>query len=134
MSRPSQRQIRRRRRTALVVFAGVLGLGAYLVLAATVFAPVDRHGARLAHIEVHSEAVGRDLGLNVIVPPDPGPKGERSLLVFLHGRGGNEGTFNDAVFRGLPSLQGRAARSSPSRPAASTATGTTAPTATGKSG
>jgi S-formylglutathione hydrolase FrmB len=85
----------------------VLGLGAYLVLAATVFAPVDRHGARLARIEVHSKAVGRELGLNVIVPPNPGPKGERSLLVFLHGRGGNEGTFNDAVFRGLPSLRGR---------------------------
>lgn len=107
MSRPSQRQIRRRRRTALGIVAVVVALGAYLILAATVFAPVDRHGAQLVHIEVHSKAVGRDLGVNVIVPPDPGPKGERSLLVFLHGRGGNEGTFNDAVFRGLPSLKGR---------------------------
>jgi S-formylglutathione hydrolase FrmB len=80
---------------------------AYLVLAATVFAPVDRHGASLTHIEVHSRAVGRELGVNVIVPPNAGPKGERSLLVFLHGRGGYEGTFNDAVFRGLPSLHGR---------------------------
>ncbi|HEX4668719.1 MAG TPA: alpha/beta hydrolase-fold protein [Solirubrobacterales bacterium] len=79
----------------------------YLVLAATVFAPVDRHGARLVHIEVHSKAVGRDLGVNVLVPPRAGPRGERSLLVFLHGRGGSEVTFNDAVFRGLPSLHGR---------------------------
>jgi hypothetical protein len=107
---------------------------AYLALAATVFAPVDKHGARLVHIEVHSKAVGRELGVNVIVPPNIGPEGERSLLVFLHGRGGYEGTFNDAVFRGLPSLHGRRGRWSPSRPAASTATGTTAPTATGKSG
>jgi S-formylglutathione hydrolase FrmB len=85
----------------------VLAAVAYLGLAATVFAPVDRHGSRFIHIELHSEAVGRDLGVNVIVPPKVGPKGERSLLVFLHGRGGDEGTFNDAVFRGLPSLRGR---------------------------
>jgi S-formylglutathione hydrolase FrmB len=89
------------------IFAAVLALVAYFVLAATVFAPVDRHGAGLVHIDVHSKAVGRDLGVNVIVPPNVGPKGERSLLVFLHGRGGYEGTFNDAVFRGLPSLHGR---------------------------
>jgi len=107
--KPPPRQIRRRRRVALTILAAVLALGAYLVLAATVFAPVDRHGARFAHIEVHSKAVGRDLGLNVIVPPDAGPEGERSLLVFLHGRGGDEGTFNDAVFRGLPGLRGRRA-------------------------
>lgn len=106
-ARPTQRQIRRRRRTALGVFA-VLVIGiAYLVLAATVFAPVDKHGARFAHIEIHSKAVGRDLGVNVIVPPNAGRQGKRSLLVFLHGRGGDEGTFNDAVFRGLPSLHGR---------------------------
>ncbi len=92
---------------ALGAFAAGLALVAYLVLAATVFAPVDRHGAGLVHIEVQSKAVGRDLGVNVIVPPNSGPKGERSLLVFLHGRGGDEGTFNDAVFRGLPSLHGR---------------------------
>ncbi len=104
--RPTRRQIRRRRRTALGVFAVLLVGVAYLVLAATVFAPVDKHGASLTHIEVHSKAVGRDLGVNVIVPPNAGPKGKRSLLVFLHGRGGYEGTFNDAVFRGLPSLHG----------------------------
>lgn len=88
-------------------FACALALAAYLALAATVFAPVDRHGARLTHLEMHSRAVGRDLGVNVIVPPNAGPPGRRSLLVFLHGRGGDEGTFNDAVFRGLPSLRGR---------------------------
>jgi S-formylglutathione hydrolase FrmB len=105
--RPTQGQIRRRRRTALAVVALVLAALAYPVLAATVFAPIDRHGAAIAHIEVHSKAVGRDLGINVIVPPNAGAKGKRSLLVFLHGRGGYEGTFNDAVFRGLPSLHGR---------------------------
>jgi S-formylglutathione hydrolase FrmB len=105
--RPTQRQIRRRRRTALALIALVGVAVTYLALAATVFAPVDRHGASLTHLEIHSKAVGRDLGVNVIVPPGAGPKGQRSLLVFLHGRGGYEGTFNDAVFRGLPSLHGR---------------------------
>jgi S-formylglutathione hydrolase FrmB len=92
---------------ALGAFAVLLVGIAYLVLAATVFAPVDRHGSQLTHIEVHSKAVGRELGVNVIVPANAGPKGKRALLVFLHGRGGNEGTFNDAVFRGLPSLGAR---------------------------
>ena len=80
---------------------------AYFALAATVLAPVDRHGASLVHLTVHSEAVGEKLGVNVIVPPQAGPRGERSLLVFLHGRGGSEETFNEAVFRGLPELRGR---------------------------
>jgi len=105
--RPTPRRIRRRRRVAVAVLAAVLVAAAYLVLAATVLAPVERHGARLAHLELQSNAVGRKLGVNVIVPPNAGPPGERSLLVFLHGRGGHEGTFNDAVFRGLPSLRGR---------------------------
>ena len=105
--RPTPRQIRRRRRIALSAIGVVLALVAYLALTATVFAPVDRHGSRFAQIELRSDAVGRKLGINVIVPPEVGPEGGRSLLVFLHGRGGDEGTFNDAVFRGLPSLRGR---------------------------
>jgi S-formylglutathione hydrolase FrmB len=98
--------VRRRRRVAVGLLGLALGLAAYLVLAATVFAPVDRHGARLIHLHVHSRAVGRELGVNVIVPPRVAPRGKRPLLVYLHGRGGYEGTFNDAVFRGLPSLHG----------------------------
>jgi S-formylglutathione hydrolase FrmB len=85
----------------------VLAAIVYLVLAATVFAPIDKHGAELTHLTIHSRAVGEDLGVNVIVPPRAGASGRRSLLVFLHGRGGYEGTFNDAVLSGLPSLHGR---------------------------
>jgi S-formylglutathione hydrolase FrmB len=106
-AKPTQRQIHRRRRIALGAIAALVALGAYLALATAVFAPVERHGAGLTEIELHSKAVGRDLGVNVIVPANAGPKGKRSLLVFLHGRGGDEGTFNDAVFRGLPTLNGR---------------------------
>jgi len=79
---------------------------AYLALAATVFAPVDEHGARVVHVKVHSQAVGRDLSISVILPARTKPRGERPLLVFLHGRGGSEETFigNEAVFEGLAKL------------------------------
>jgi len=75
----------------------------YLALAATVFAPVDEHGAKVEQLTLHSKAVGRDLGVAVMVPPKAPPRGERALLVFLHGRGGSDGSFtgNEAVFEGL---------------------------------
>ena len=110
LRRPSRRQIRRRRRAALAVLGLIAGAAAYLVLAATAFAPVDRHGARIVHITVHSRAVGEDLGVNVVLPADLRPRGRRTLLVFLHGRGGSDQTFtgNEAVFRGLAKLERKA--------------------------
>jgi len=80
----------------------------YLILAATVFSPADRHGAQLEHLQIQSQAVGEELGVNVIVPKRAGAAGKRSLLVFLHGRGGSESTFNDVVFGGLSGLRGQA--------------------------
>jgi S-formylglutathione hydrolase FrmB len=88
----------------------VLGAIVYLVLAATVFAPVDEHGARTVHLTIHSRAVGEDLGVNVVEPARLPEPGQRSLLVFLHGRGGSDATFteDEAVFRGLARLGARA--------------------------
>jgi predicted esterase len=109
--RPTRAQIRRRRGLAL----GALCLVAALVvygLATTVLGSSDGHGGgrrgyRLTHMEIDSKAVpGRELGVNVIVPPLAGPRGKRGLLIYLHGRGGYEGTFNKAVLRGLPRLHG----------------------------
>ena len=110
--RPTRAQVRRRRAIAAgVVGLVVLGI-AYLAFRETIFGPSNaelarRNGDQLVHLEIHSRAVGRDLGVNVIVPPRAGPRGKRALLVYLHGRGGYEGTFNDAVLRGLPLLHGR---------------------------
>jgi S-formylglutathione hydrolase FrmB len=100
-------EFRRRRRVAAVAF--LLGLAAvgYFVLNATVFAPVDKHGASFTHLEIESKAVGRELGVNVIVPRQAGPPGKRWLLVFLHGRGGNESSGNGSAFAHLPELHGR---------------------------
>jgi S-formylglutathione hydrolase FrmB len=94
----------------LLVLASIAALGAYLAPAATVFAPVDAHGARTTHLTVHSGAVGRDLGVEVVVPERVAARGERELLVFLHGRGGSESTFlgNEAVFSALAGLGARA--------------------------
>jgi S-formylglutathione hydrolase FrmB len=105
--KPTPRQIRRRRRTALGLLGVVVAAVAYLALLAP--GGEDSHEAphtHLVHLEIQSKAVGRRLGVNVIVPRLPGPPGKRPLLVYLHGRGGYEGTFNDAVLRGLPLLHG----------------------------
>ncbi|HEY1854089.1 MAG TPA: alpha/beta hydrolase-fold protein [Solirubrobacterales bacterium] len=111
---PTRAQIRRRRLTALGALALVVAVVVVLVTgggsgsSATPVGTVHRGGYRLVHIEVRSKAVpGRKLGVNVIVPPKPGARGKRPLLVYLHGRGGYEGTFNEAVLRGLPVLHGR---------------------------
>jgi S-formylglutathione hydrolase FrmB len=103
--RPSRRQVSRRRWTALTLALCTV-LAIYLALAATVFAPVKTRGARVVHMMVHSDAVGRRLGVNVVVAARPGPSGRRPLLVFLHGRGGSEDTFtgDEAVFEGLAAL------------------------------
>ena len=82
----------------------------YLILAATVFAPVDTHGTRVVHLTIHSRAVGDDLGVSVVVPGGPDPARKRPLLVFLHGRGGSDQTFSDdeAMFKALARLGVRA--------------------------
>jgi S-formylglutathione hydrolase FrmB len=82
----------------------------YLVLAATVFGPVDAHGAKVERLTLRSEAVGRKLGVAVVVPAKAPLRGERTLLVFLHGRGGSEESFlgNEDMFEALAEL-GRAA-------------------------
>ncbi len=104
--RASAAQIRRRRAIALIVLALIATAAVYLALTATLLAPADQHGARVEHLNVHSQAVGRELGVNVVVPAKTRPRGERPLLVFLHGRGGSEETFvdNEAVYEGLAKL------------------------------
>jgi S-formylglutathione hydrolase FrmB len=108
--RPSSSQIRRRRRVALLGLTLLLALTTYLVLAATVFAPVGDHGAELEHLSVRSAAVDRTLGVAVVVPAEVPRRGERGLLVFLHGRGGSEESAlgNEAMYAGLAKLGARA--------------------------
>jgi S-formylglutathione hydrolase FrmB len=103
-------RFKRRRRAAVAVFLVVIGAIVYLALAATVFSPVDEHGARTTQLTIHSKSVGADLGVNVVEPARLPKPGARSLVVFLHGRGGSDGTFvgNEAVFEGLARLGAQA--------------------------
>jgi S-formylglutathione hydrolase FrmB len=65
---------------------------------------VDRHGAQVAKLEVDSKAIGERLPTTVVVPANR-PAGKRPLLVFLHGRSGNNGSeLDDAFFSALGSL------------------------------
>ncbi len=109
--RASRRQIRRRRQTALAALALLALAVIYFTLAATVFAPVDRHGVRVSQLTVHSGAVGKDLDVTVLEPPRTTDlQGKRPLLVFLHGRSGSNQTFaeNESVFAALAALGQRA--------------------------
>ncbi len=113
MNRPRQptpARIRRRRLLAVIVLALLAATAVYLTLAATLLAPVDDHGARVEHLTIHSQATHRDLGVAVVVPPEAPPRGSRTLVVFLHGRGGSDETFtgNEAVYAGLAKLGRRA--------------------------
>jgi S-formylglutathione hydrolase FrmB len=91
-----------------VLLAGGLVAGALLAGTGVVGA-VDRHGARVEHITIESKAVGRRLGVSVVVPRGASPQDRRGLLVFLHGRGENENTFLVAEMFGALAGLGRRA-------------------------
>jgi S-formylglutathione hydrolase FrmB len=104
---PTRATIWQRRLAALGVL--VAAVVAVVVLVSALSGPGELRagGYRLVHNEVHSKAVdGRELGFNVIVPPRLPRRGKRSLLIFLHGRSGNEGTMNDTALSGLLALHG----------------------------
>lgn len=86
----------------------MVGAIAYLALSATVFAPADTHGARVAHLTIHSRAVGRSEDVGVVVPA--GGEGRRPLLVFLHGKSETVGTYaeDEAFYSALAQLGAQA--------------------------
>lgn len=83
----------------------------YVALELTVLSSVDRHGATVVGLTIHSGDVGEDLGVQVVVPAgDSGHTRGRPLLVFLHGHGGSDTSYteDEAFFRALASLGRRA--------------------------
>jgi poly(3-hydroxybutyrate) depolymerase len=83
-------------------FALVIALAALLVGCGGDDAPA---GMRVRDDTVHSKAVDRDMAVKVVVPGG----GTRPLLVFLHGRGGDEGSYaHQPFFRALKQLGDRA--------------------------
>jgi enterochelin esterase-like enzyme len=64
-------------------------------------------GLNVEDLTVKSKAVGQDMAVEVVVP-EGGAEG-RPLLVFLHGRGGDESSYlHDPVYDGLKALGDRA--------------------------
>jgi S-formylglutathione hydrolase FrmB len=100
-------QLRRRR-----LFAGAAAIAvvivAVAVLALTVLAGPDTHGARLVRYSIDSRLVGRPLPQVGVVPAGQA-HGRRPLLVFLHGKGGEEeSNLNSQLFAALARLGSRA--------------------------
>ena len=92
--------------TAAAIAAAVAVVWA--VLSLTVLRGTDTHGASVEELTVESEAVPGDHPVSVVVP-DGGGSG-RPLLVFLHGRSGDSGTYVDeeAFFEALEDQGDRA--------------------------
>jgi len=92
--------IRRRRLLAAGFGLLVLAVAAWLLLG--VFLATDTAGAEVTEMTVDSKDVGESLPTNVVVPEGTDPHGA-PLLVFLHGRGGDAGTYtgDEAMFEAL---------------------------------
>ena len=86
-------------------------------------------GLKVEDLTVASRAVQEDMAVKVVVPE--GGAARRPLLVFLHGRGGDEGSYCRTRCCTQSRRSETARRSSPSRTAPRTSTGTTATAATG---
>ena len=77
--------MRRARILAIGFFVAVL-VAAYAIAKPYIWP--DTHGARTEHFTIASQFVHKHLGVRVVLPE--GAKDGRPLLVFLHGRNGNE--------------------------------------------
>jgi enterochelin esterase-like enzyme len=101
------RRARARRRRALLLVALALVCAVVAFTVADVLA-VDKHGANVQHFQIHSARVHSTLNEALVVPPGSDGAG-RPLLVFLHGKGGNEDSeLNSAFFAALARLGPRA--------------------------
>jgi S-formylglutathione hydrolase FrmB len=87
---------------ALIVAAGAI----YLVV--TRLLSTNQHGAHVLHFTIDSRLVHKRLGETLVLPAHSSGRG-RPLLVFLHGKGGDQNsTLTDAMFAAL-AAQGSAA-------------------------
>jgi S-formylglutathione hydrolase FrmB len=98
--------MRQRRRALVFAALGAALLGAWIVARGAIWP--DRHGAQISHFTIESRYVHRELETTVILPAHA--HAGRPLLVFLHGRGGDQDSElrNGALFKGLARLGRRA--------------------------
>lgn len=67
-----------------------IGLAASLLSACGGDTPADPQGAHVERMTIDSRAVVQEEHVTVVVPPGSAPRRPRPLLVFLHGRGGDD--------------------------------------------
>jgi S-formylglutathione hydrolase FrmB len=95
---------------ALVVVVAVVATAAFAVSRLVGdFVGADEHGADVSTLNIHSSGVGATLATTVIVPDALEGAKRPPLLVFLHGRGGEEGSeASNAFYAALDRLGSRA--------------------------
>ncbi len=101
-----------RRAIALRILAAVLIIVAAAALEQLVLDGEDEaasmRGARVVDYRVESALIGEELPVSVVVPRGA-RDGRRSLLVFLHGRGGDERSYLDSeMYAALARQRGKA--------------------------
>jgi S-formylglutathione hydrolase FrmB len=96
-----------RRRLLAIAALAIVGVVAWRLID-DALSP-DTQGATVEHLTIKSKSVGRRLPVTVVVPPGSEPGGRPPLLVFLHGRGGDENSeLADQFFAALAKTGNRA--------------------------
>jgi S-formylglutathione hydrolase FrmB len=97
-----------RRALALAAIAAVAA-AVLLIVDGGSSSPADPGEAEIVDLEIDSEAVGQTEPVSLVIPAGAEEGEPRPLLVFLHGRGGDEETnLVTAMFDGLEELGDRA--------------------------
>lgn len=96
-----------RRRLLAIAALVVVGVVAWRLVADAL--EPDTSGATVEHFTIDSKAVGQGLPVDVVLPPGAESGGRLPMLVFLHGRGGDQGSEQvDQFFAALAKLGNRA--------------------------
>lgn len=86
--------VRRRRLIAGLIVLGLVAIVAYPAIRDRIEGDADPQGAVVASFEIDSEATDGERGVTVVTPSAVRERnGSKPLLVFLHGRNGDEDTF-----------------------------------------
>ena len=93
-ARERRRSLALRRTIALVIVLAAAGVLVWAGLNLSRLWKTDTHGAELTETSIESKAVPGEHPVSVVVP-DGADDGERGMLVFLHGRSGDDGSYTD---------------------------------------
>jgi S-formylglutathione hydrolase FrmB len=106
---PRKRALRRRWLTAVVLLVALAAVVGFAANRLAGLGGVDERGADVTTFEIQSHAVGEKLDTAVVVRDSLSDVHRPPLLVFLHGRGGEEGSeASNAFFEAMDALGPRA--------------------------